>query len=110
MDNFIESSTYIAFMDNLPEYSKLYFKIGRSIGFNERLRALKNANPFIKTILIHEFDCEYFLHCHLKKYNIKNEWFCINEAVTVKDVAKIVQPLILNYLELSNKKHEIEKL
>ena len=106
----MESSTYIAFMDNLPEYSKLYVKIGRSIGFNERLRALKNANPFIKTILIHEFDCEYFLHCNLKKYNIKNEWFCINEADTVKKVAKIVQPLVLNFLELHNKEQEIENL
>ena len=107
MDKFVESSTYIAFMDGLPEYQKLYFKIGKSINYNERLRQLKTSNPFIKTILLHSFDCEYFLHFHLKNYKVKNEWFCINDAVTIKDVAKIVQPLLLNYLEVKN---EIQKL
>jgi len=107
MDKFVESSTYIAFMDGLPEYQKLYFKIGKSINYNERLRQLKTSNPFIKTILLHSFDCEYFLHFHLKDYKVKNEWFCINDAVTIKDVAKIVQPLLLNYLEVKN---EIQKL
>jgi hypothetical protein len=100
-DSFSESSTYIAFMDGLPEYQKLYFKIGKSINYNERLRQLKTSNPFIKTILLQGFDCEYFLHFHLKDYKVKNEWFCINEATTPKEVALIIQPLILNYLELN---------
>jgi hypothetical protein len=45
-DSFVESSTYIAFMDGLPEYSKLYFKIGKSINYKERLRQLQTSNPF----------------------------------------------------------------
>jgi len=105
-DSILESSTYIAFMDGLQENSKLYFKIGKSINYNERLRQLKTSNPFIKTILLQNFDCEYFLHSHLKEYKVKNEWFCINEASTPKEVALIIQPLILNYLELN----KIERL
>lgn len=100
-DSFVESSTYIAFMDGLPEYSKLYFKIGKSINHKERLRQLQTSNPFIKTILLHGFDCEYFLHSYLKKYKVKNEWFCINEASTVKDACKLILPLITNYLNLN---------
>jgi hypothetical protein len=100
-DSFSESSTYIAFMDGLPQYQKLYFKIGKSINYNERLRQLKTSNPFIKTILLQGFDCEYFLHFHLTDYKVKNEWFCINEATTPKEVALIIRPLILNYLELN---------
>lgn len=100
-DSFVESSTYIAFMDGLPEYSKLYFKIGKSINYKERLRQLQTSNPFVKTILLQGFDCEYFLHSYLKKYKVKNEWFCINEASTVKDVCKLILPLITNYLNLN---------
>lgn len=101
-DSFVESTTYVAFMNGFPEYSKLYFKIGKSINYKERLRQLRTANPFIKSILLQDFDCEYFLHFHLKKYKVKNEWFCINEATTVEDVCKIIMPLITNYLNLRN--------
>jgi hypothetical protein len=100
-DSFVESSTYIAFMDGLPEYSKLYFKIGKSINYKERLRQLQTSNPFIKTILLQGFDCEYFLHSYLKKYKVKNEWFCINEASTVKEVAIIIRPLIIDFVKLN---------
>ena len=105
-DSFVESSTYIAFMDGLPEYQKLYFKIGKSINYNERFRQLKTSNPFIKTILLQDFDCEYFLHSNLKDYKVKNEWFCINEVSTPKEVAIIIRFLILKYLELN----KVEKL
>jgi hypothetical protein len=101
-DTFIESSTYIAFMDGLSNHSKLYFKIGKSINYNERLRQLQTSNPFIKTILLNHFDCEYFLHNCLKGYKVKNEWFCIDEATSVKDVATIILPLITEFLEHKN--------
>lgn len=101
-DTFTESSTYIVFMDGLPEYSKLYFKIGKSINCEERLRQLKTSNPFIKTTLLHHFDCEYFLQNELKEYKIKNEWFCIDEATKVSDVAIMIRPFITKFLEHKN--------
>ena len=79
--------TYIAFMDNLPNHVSLYFKIGRTVNYNERLRQIRTANPFIKTVLIQSFDCEYYLHKKLKKYKVQNEWFCINTKNTVAEVA-----------------------
>ena len=107
-DSFVESSTYIAFMDGLPEYSKLYFKIGKSINPKERLRQLQTSNPFIKNILLHDFDCEYFLHFHLKKHKVKNEWFCINKALTPQDACKIILPLITNYLNLRYNRNNLK--
>jgi hypothetical protein len=93
-----EVETYIAIMDNLPNYEKLYFKIGRTINRTERLRQLKNANPFIKTILIHKIDCELYLKHSLKKYNIQNEWFSI-KSKDIKDITLLLQPLINEFYE-----------
>ena len=99
-DALVESSTYIIFMDNLPEYNKLYFKIGRSINVMERLRQLRTGNPFIKTILIQDFDCEYFLHQHLRKYRVQKEWFCIDTEKTPADVAyNYIKPLLIEFLK-----------
>ena len=93
-----ETETYIAIMDNYPNYEKLYFKIGRTINRTERLRQLKNANPFIGTILIHKIDCELYLKHSLKKYKIINEWYSLNSK-DIKDIAILLQPLIQKYYE-----------
>ncbi len=101
-DSFSESQTYIVIMDNLPNYQELYFKIGKSINFTERIRQIQTANPFIKTILLFDFDCENYLHYSLKEYKIKNEWFRINNT-DVKFLAKMLIPYITQFCKLNNK-------
>ena len=97
-DTLVESSTYIIFMDNLPKYDKLYFKIGRSINVTERLRQLQTGNPFIKSILILDFDCEYFLHQYLRKYKVQKEWFCIDAEKNPQNVVyNYIEPLLIKY-------------
>ena len=100
-DSFIESYTYIAIMDAMPNYDKLYFKIGKTINFKERQRQLKTANPFIKTILLQDFDCEYFLHQKLKENKYKNEWYSI-ESKSIKDVGLLIKPHLIDFINETN--------
>lgn len=97
-DSVTESKTYIAIMDGLPNYERLYFKVGKTINTNERFRQISTSNPFIKTILLFNFDCEYYLHKSLKKYHLTKEWFAI-DCVEVKTLAKMIIPHITNYNE-----------
>jgi hypothetical protein len=93
------TSTYVAMMDNYPKHDELYFKIGKSVSIDTRIRQIISCNPFVKTILVHNFDCERYLHNELSEYKIKNEWFCIPDAKTKKDIAIKIHPLIIEYIE-----------
>ena len=96
MKHKIESETYIAIMDNLPNYEKIYFKVGRTTNRVERFRQLRNANPFIKTCLVMPFDCELYLKHYLKDLKIVNEWHFF-ESKDIRDLSTYLKPLIVNY-------------
>ena len=95
-DSYTESKTYVAVMNALPNYEKLYFKIGKTINHKSRFRQLRTANPFIKTILLHNFDCEYYLHKCFKDYHLINEWF-VMESKDIKDLAKVLTPFLTEF-------------
>ena len=97
-DSVTQSTTYITIMDGLPNYERLYFKVGKTINTDERFRQIRTANPFIKTILLIDFDCEYYLHKSLQKYHLTNEWFSV-DCTDVKSLAKMIMPHIINYEE-----------
>ena len=104
-DSVTESKTYITIMDGLPNYERLYFKVGKTINTDERFRQIKTSNPFIKTILLFNFDCEYYLHKSLKKYHLTKEWFTI-DCTDVRTLANIITPHIIKYNEILNEHYE----
>jgi hypothetical protein len=75
----------------------LYFKIGKTISLEWRLRQLQTANPIIGTVSTIPFDCEKYLHINLKAYKVRKEWFCMKDLVSAKDVLKKISLLIIEY-------------
>jgi hypothetical protein len=96
-DSYTESLTYIVFMDAVNNFDKLYFKIGKTISLEWRLRQLQTANPIIGTVSTIPFDCEKYLHINLKAYKVRKEWFCMKDLVSAKDVLKKISLLIIEY-------------
>ena len=58
-----------------------YYKIGRSVNPEKRLKQISTGNPKAKLLNTLEGDYEKWLHDILSEYRIKNEWFEFTEAV-----------------------------
>ena len=82
--------TYVIVLDN----SNL-IKIGKSKTLNDRVRQIKTANPFVKTIHTIAGDYESYLHRCLSGLRYKGEWFKLEEN-KVKDVIESLIHIRLN--------------
>ena len=63
--------TYIIGLTN----TRNCYKIGRTTDIDERLKALKTGNPFVKLIAIHDGDIENQVHSRCALSRIDLEWY-----------------------------------
>lgn len=65
-------------------YDGRYFKIGRSLDIEKRLKSIKSHNPDATLLCLTDGDIEYEIHSKYQEYNYHNEWFFIPDDEIIK--------------------------